>query len=117
MQLLVIVYVSEMARSVAFYESLGLEREDSREIDDYWNGFTVNGGKLALHWAMGDPLPPPSGRMTLNIDFAADGSLQRLHETCASIGYDPSVIGDEGFGRFFWTKDPDGLTIQFNERA
>lgn len=42
MQLLVIVYVSEMARSVAFYESLGLEREDSREIDDYWNGFTVS---------------------------------------------------------------------------
>ncbi len=106
-----------MARSVAFYESLGLEREGTGVIDDYWNGFTVNGGKLALHWAMGDPLPPPSGRMTLNIDLPADGSLERLRETCMSAGYEPSDVGDEGFGRFFWLKDPDGLTVQFNERA
>ncbi len=46
-------YVSEMERSVAFYETLGLGPGGDAELDEpdeSWNEFAVGDGTLALHF-------------------------------------------------------------------
>lgn len=114
MQLSVIAYVTDMARSVAFYESLGFERKG--EANPMWNEFAFGDAIFALHGAMSEELAPPSDRLSLNI--LVDGAtLDRLYETCEERGYPlGGPIQDIGFGRFFWTTDPDGLPVQFNEQ-
>ena len=118
MRLLVIVYVEDMARSVAFYEALGLKREAPGDVDAWWNAFTLGDATLALHHNGGAPLPPVSDRMHLNLDLPPDGSLDIMHTRCQELGLDIGAgIDDVGFGRFFWVRDPDGLPVQFNERV
>ncbi len=116
MKLSVTVHVLEMARSVAFYEALGLER--SGEIDPMWTEFAIGGSRFALHGPAGDDLPVLGGRADVILDVPADGTLDRLIETCRSEGFSLGAeIKDIGFGRFFWVKDPDGLPVTLIERS
>ncbi len=116
-QLLMIVYVEDMARSVGFYEAIGLQCENPAEIDGWWTAFAIGDAKIALHHNGGEPLPPVSDRMHLNVDLPADGTLERLVAGCQAAGIEiDSGIADVGFGRFFRVRDPDGLPVQFNER-
>lgn len=114
MHLSVIAYVKDMARAVAFYESLGFARRG--ELNPMWNEFVFGDATFALHGAMSEKLAPPSDRLTINI--AVDGAtLDRLYATCEERGYPlGGPIQDIGFGRFFRVNDPDGLPVQFNER-
>ncbi len=113
MHLSAIAYVKDMDRAVAFYESLGFQREG--EPSPMWTEFAFGDATFALHRAMSDEMPPPSDRLTLNV--TVDGaSLDRLHATCQERGYPiGGPIQDIGFGRFFTVTDPDGLTVTLIE--
>lgn len=115
MHLSVIAYVKDMDRAVAFYESLGFQRQGA--ASPMWTEFASGDASFALHRAMSEELSPPSDRLTLNI--GVDGErLDRLYATCEERGYPlGGPIQDIGFGRFFTVTDPDGLPVQFIERA
>ena len=110
MQLMPIVYVSDMERSVEFYGQVGL-RPVSRS--DYWSVLKDDdGGTLALHLAT-DLL---SNGSQLDLSMTVDDSL----EVFLAQSFDPPVevvrpIKDEVFGRSVIVSDPDGLHIQVNQ--
>lgn len=114
MQLSVIAYVSDMERSVAFYESLGFARRG--ETSRMWTEFGMGDATFALHGAEAEDIPLASSHLSLNINV--DGAtLDRLYATCEERAYPlGGPIQDIGFGRYFWTTDPDGLPVQFNQR-
>jgi predicted enzyme related to lactoylglutathione lyase len=114
MHLSVIGYVKDMERAVAFYESLGFQRQG--EASPMWTEFAFGDATFALHRAMSEELAPPSDRLTLNI--TVDGEmLDRLHATCEAQGYPlAGPIADVGFGRRFTVTDPDGLPVTFIEK-
>lgn len=117
MNLVVMAYVSDMKRAVAFYESLGLSRRNHGEIDPMWNEFAIGGATFALHRANPDAIKPASDHLSLNLQVAPD-EFDRIFSICQEHGYPISAsIQDIGFGRFFWVTDPDGLPVQFNERV
>jgi len=118
MRLLVIVYASDMTKSVPFYEALGLMRSSPGEIDAMWNQFELGDGALALHGLGAGDLPVSTGRVQVNLGVPADGSLDAVFARCKELDYEIGTgIDDQGFGRFFWVRDPDGLPVQINERA
>ncbi len=117
-QLMIVVYARDMNESVPFYETLGLERSQPGEIDEMWNEFAVGDGALALHGLGSGDLPVSTGRVQVNINVLADGTLDTVLARCKDRDYDIGAgIGDQGFGRFFWVRDPDGLPVQVNERT
>ncbi len=120
MNLTTMVYVSEMKRSVAFYETLGLVR-DGQEADEPnqdLNEFAIGDGTLALHRHRDGPLPDVGGRADMILTVPADGSLDRVYRACLDRGFENGgEIADIGFERFFWVRDPDGFPVTINERA
>ena len=104
MQLSVIAYVKDMDRAVAFYESLGFQRQG--EASPMWTEFAFGDAIFALHASMSEEVPPPSDRLTLNV--TVDGAaLDRLHSLCEERGYPlGGPISDIGFGRHFTVTDP-----------
>ena len=108
MQMQTIVYVTDMDRSIEFYERLGF-------VVDYrggpvWTAFRGTDGMLALHAA--DELPP-SGRVALSL--VAGDTLEEIVERLAEHDIDASPIEAQPFGRSTVVRDPDGLPIQINE--
>jgi hypothetical protein len=103
-----------MDRAVVFCEALGFERHGG--TSPMWTEFHLGDAIFALHGANEDDIPLASSHPSLNINV--DGAtLDRLYATCEARGYPlGGPIQDIGFGRFFWTTDPDGLPVQFNER-
>jgi catechol 2,3-dioxygenase-like lactoylglutathione lyase family enzyme len=107
MILMPIVFVSEMERSLDFYESLGFERRSSSPM---WSELKAgDGAVLALHHA--ESLPDPSQRVELAL--VSEEALERVQERLQSALARP--IADEAFGRSLVVRDPDGLEIQVNE--
>lgn len=118
MKLTTMIYVSDMQRSIAFYETLGLTRDHDGEIDKNWNGFPVGDGTLALHIHENGSMPEIGGRADLTLVVPVDGSLDRVHQVCRDRGIEfGAETQDDGFGRFFWVKDPDGYPVTINEQA
>ena len=115
MKLMIMTYVSDMARAVAFYESLGLRRVTTGDPDPMWNEFAIGDATLALHGADASTLQPPGTRPQLNL-IVPPGEIERLYARCEALGHPIGApIQDIGFGRFFWVTDPDGLPVQINE--
>ncbi|MDH3538514.1 MAG: VOC family protein [Acidimicrobiia bacterium] len=110
MQLQTVVYVSDMDRSIAFYEHLGFE-VDYRG-GPVWTAFKGADGILALHTV--EELPGP-GRVALGL--LADRSLEQIIETMAQHGIETTAIESQSFGRSVTVRDPDGLAIQVNEHT
>lgn len=109
-QLQTIVYVSDMERSITFYEHLGF-------VVDYrggpvWTAFRGSDGVLALH-LVDDP--PPPGRVALS--FVADDTLEEVVARLGAAGIEATPIEEQPFGRSATVRDPDGLAIQINEHA
>lgn len=118
MNLQLLVYVSNMERSVKFYEDLGLQRVATGEIDAHWNEFAAGDAIIALHIHDAEALPAPSTRVSVNLLVPAGSELETLRDRCLERGYPiGGDIEDIGFGRFFWTTDPDGTAVQFTEVA
>ena len=102
MILMPIVYVTDMERSLAFYESLGF-RPQSRS--SHWSELRAgDGAVLALH------LADATG---IELALVADGRLEDVQERHADTLERP--IADEAFGRSLLLRDPDGRALQVNE--
>jgi catechol 2,3-dioxygenase-like lactoylglutathione lyase family enzyme len=107
MILMPIVFVSDMERSVDFYESLGFEPQRRSPM---WTELKAGErAVLALHHA--EPLPEPSQRVELAL--VSEEVLERVEERFEGALARP--IADEAFGRSLILRDPDGLEIQVNE--
>lgn len=110
MQLQTIVYVSDMDRSVTFYEELGFVV--AYRGGPVWTAFRGTDGVLALHLA--EELPPP-GRVALSL--VSDAGLEDVVDRLAAAGIEATAIEEQPFGRSTVIRDPDGLAIQINEHA
>jgi catechol 2,3-dioxygenase-like lactoylglutathione lyase family enzyme len=108
MQLQTVVYITDMDRSIAFYEHLGFEVE--YRGGPVWTAFKGADGILALHTV--EELPGP-GRVALGL--VADRPLEEIIEEMAGLGIESSSIETQSFGRSTTVHDPDGLPIQVNE--
>ena len=110
MQLQTVVYVTDMDRSIAFYEHLGFTVE--YRGGPVWTAFKGADGALALHAV--EEMPGP-GRVALGL--VADRPLEEIIETLAGHSIEASSIEAQSFGRSTVVRDPDGLPIQINEHT
>ena len=109
MILMPIVYVSDMERSMRFYESLGFE-VDTQSATGMWTELKAGDRAiLALHSA--DHVPEPSKRVELAL--VAEEPLEAIEERYRDVLVRP--ITDEAFGRSMVLRDPDGLEIWIDE--
>jgi catechol 2,3-dioxygenase-like lactoylglutathione lyase family enzyme len=110
MQLQTIIYVTDMERSIAFYERLGFT-VDYRG-GPVWTAFRSKDGVLALHLV--DDLPSGS---RVAVSLVAEGSLDDAITALAKAGIESTPIEEQPFGRSTIVQDPDGLAIQINEHS
>ena len=112
MTLMLIVYVTDMAASTAFYAVLGGEVGRSSRSDS-WNELKLGGAVLALHAA---ERLPDNRACGLELAFNSTEPLETLADRLRMSGV-PLYrdITDEAFGRSLIIQDPDGLLIQINE--
>ena len=110
MQLQTIVYVTDMDRSVRFYEHLGFSV--SYRGGSVWTAFGGSDGSLALHLASDLPAP---GRVTVSL--VADRPLESVIGELSEVGISAGPIEEQPFGRSTIVHDPDGLVIQINEHG
>ena len=110
MQLQTVVYVTNMERSIAFYEHLGFE-VDYRG-GPVWTAFKGADGNLALHTV--EELPG-AGRVALGL--IADRPLEQIIDEMAAHDIAAGAIETQSFGRSVNFRDPDGLVIQVNEHT
>lgn len=111
-----IVFVSDMARSVAFYRDiLGLPlRFESPE----WTEFETTGNTLALHVGDGPATPSqrtvPAGQCQLG--FSVD-DINAFHQEMIAKGVTClQPPEEEDFGRLAEYADPDGLQFSVMEQ-
>lgn len=110
MQLQTIVYVTDMERSIEFYEKLGFE-VDYRG-GPVWTAFQGDDGVLALHLV--EDMPEGS---RVAVSLVAPKPLETTVENLTNAGIETSPIEEQPFGRSTVVRDPDGLAIQINEHA
>jgi lactoylglutathione lyase len=116
----VMVNVSDMGRSVAFYrDTLGLRL---RFESPGWSEFETGATTLALHLARaadgGGPAGggPRAGTCSLGFSVAdVDGSVAQLQARGAQFIVPPTDQPEEGI-RLAVCNDPDGLAISFAQR-
>jgi catechol 2,3-dioxygenase-like lactoylglutathione lyase family enzyme len=106
------IYVTNMSKSIEFYQTLGLKLAGEPDTD--WNEFPVGDGLIALHIAK--EVEPPTGHLDLMIKLDTGESLDAIFAAAQNAGYDfGAEIRDIGFGRFFWLRDPDGQVVTIIE--
>ena len=110
MELITIVYVSDMVRSFDFYQTLGFRGESRPKSAPIWLPLQLQGARLALHWV--EELPQGG---QVGIALLAD-DLDAVAERLRAVGIElRRGIQQEPFGRSLLISDPDGLLIQINE--
>jgi len=110
---LVMLIVSDMSRSVAFYRDvLGLEVEYESEA---WSQVEAGGVSIGLHHAVeGVPLNPAGGaELSFYVDDAS-AAVAAVRERGAEIAQEPKQ--EEFGGVLAVVKDPDGYPIQLFEQ-
>lgn len=114
---LLIVYASDMSRSIVFYrDTLGLPLQSESES---WSEFDAGGITLALHISdtRGSvPEPLATGQAELHLEVA---DLDEAHASLKAHGItsnDPVLLEDIGM-RIMTLRDPDGLAITLMEAA
>lgn len=112
MRITPIRYVRDIQTSNRFYALLGLAEKDAA-TSGTWAELRANGGGLGLHIAAAPTSHSDAGAVSLQ--FTSDEKLEPLAGRLASAGFEPSVIMDETFGRYFTVADPDGYVLQINE--
>ena len=110
MQLQTIVYVTNMERSIAFYEQLGFSV--AYRGGPVWTAFEGLDGVLALHLV--EELPP-AGRVAVSL--VSSETLEEVLPTLSAAGIESTPIESQPFGRSTIVHDPDGLAIQINEHS
>ena len=104
-----IVYVTEMARSLQFYRTLGFT---VRNGGNMWSELQLGKSALALHHIENIP----QGVQRMQLAMVAHRSLEAIVDQLekAGIVLEHEIV-DEAFGRSLLIHDPDGLAIQINE--
>ena len=113
MILMPIVYVSDIERSLPFYQALGAKLTE-KGWNKYWTELEWGDAILALHhWVEG---LEGSGRVELALVSREklEVAAERLQQAGVLLH---RPIKQEAFGRSFQVKDPDGLVLQINEHA
>lgn len=110
LKLLPIVYVTDMDRSLSFYQALGFSLKQKGSM---WSELQLGEETLALHFA--EQLPTTKTKQ-VELAFTSQAPLEAIvaHLQAAGISL-PHEIADEAFGRSLLIVDPDGLPIQINE--
>lgn len=104
-----IVYVTDMAASLAFYQALGFGVKNEGKM---WSELTCGAARLALHGT--DSVP--DGPLRVGLSLTAHRPLEKVMETLQEAGVVvENEIADEAFGRSLLIRDPDRLPIQINE--
>lgn len=103
----VTLIVSDLARSIEFYRSLGFEHRYGGAGDTFAS-FTVGGGYLNL--AEGDPVTGIWGRIVLYV-----GDVDAFFERVRRLGHETETRpADAPWGeRYFHLRDPDGHELSF----
>jgi catechol 2,3-dioxygenase-like lactoylglutathione lyase family enzyme len=102
--------VVDMARSVAFYDALGL-RLLYGGADAAFTSYAVGDGYLNLQLDAAAPRPAPLwGRAILYVD-----DVDAVHARVRAAGYEPEMApSDAPWGeRYFHVRDPDGHELSF----
>ena len=111
-----VIYVSDMARSVAFYrDTLGLPVRFSAPG---WTEFNTGGTTIALHKQIAGEArvaEPAAGQATLS--FAVD-DLQQAYETLKAEGVEFSLAPQKQVSGITLAtlRDPDGFRIGLQQR-
>jgi hypothetical protein len=107
--LMPIVYVTDMAQSMAFYTAVGAEVLKAGQV---WTEMRLGGAQFALHGTE----PEEYGRQRLGLALMAYRPLEEIKAALQNAGVPiENDIVDEAFGRSLIIYDPDGLPIQINE--
>ncbi len=119
MKMAVFVFASDLEKSVAFYEALGFGpavavSEGSGLLDNIQLRHLRLGGTGVLLCTENGDVPAASDRTAISLDMEPGENLEEYRETCRSRGLDVSDVIQESFGRIFWVRDPDGVSVQIN---
>ncbi len=110
LSLLPIVYVTDMARSLTFYQALGCTVGHQGQM---WSELQMGPETIALHYT--GKLPEP-GPKQVELAFNSRITLEDIVAQLVAAGVPlPHDITDEAFGRSLLIVDPDGLPLQINE--
>jgi len=105
----VTLVTADMARAVAFYESIGFERLYGGP-DAEFTSYRVGGGYLNLQLDAESAPVPVWGRVIFWVDDV-DDQYQRVIELGYATGTEPA---DAPWGeRYFHLRDPDGHELSF----
>lgn len=107
--LMPIVYVTDMARALAFYTAVGATLVKEGQV---WSEMRLGKAEFALHGTE----PGEYGRQRLGIALTAHRPLEEIVAQLRTAGVlVENEIADEAFGRSLLIHDPDGLPLQINE--
>lgn len=111
MKMNLFVYASDLDASARFYEALG----GQPAVD------LMPGIKLVRFWNLSimvcdlnKDVPAANDRIQIEVDLEEGDDLDEYHATCKANGLDVADIIEESFGRIFWVRDPDGVSVQMN---
>lgn len=115
----VFVYASDLEKSVAFYEALGfgpaVAVNEGSGLPDHIRLRHLRLGETGvLLCTANDDVPAASDRTAISLDMDPGENIDAYREACRSRGLDVSEIIREPFGRIFWVRDPDGVSVQVN---
>jgi metallothiol transferase len=113
MLIMPIVYVSDLDRSLHFYEQLGFTLV-RRQRNGRWAEMRLGDAKLGLHLL--EPLPETRKEQRVDLALESQESLEVVQERllAASVPLE-RLVSDEAFGYSLVVRDPDGLSIQINQ--
>ena len=109
------VHVSDLARSVAFYELLGFEVGDTYEVDGrlHWAALQHDHARLMLALASA-PIEPHEQAVLFYL-YAEDLGGLRRHLLREGVPVGPIVDGSPGPEREMRLSDPDGYCLVIAE--
>lgn len=107
--LMPILFVSDVDRSVTFFQTLGLQLT-AHDRTSGWAELRLGDAVLALHTM------PPQQKVVVELSFDSREPLEAVATRLAAAGMalDQPIV-DEAFGRTIVVRDPDGNAIQIGE--
>ncbi|GCE51323.1 catechol 2,3-dioxygenase-like lactoylglutathione lyase family enzyme [Thermosporothrix hazakensis] len=107
-----IVYVSDLERSLQFYQALGCELVQ-RQRTGHWIELRMGPARLALHSM--ETLPEYTDKQRVDLSFESQEPLEIVQERLLAAGIPlERFVTDEAYGYSLGVRDPDGLYIQIN---
>jgi catechol 2,3-dioxygenase-like lactoylglutathione lyase family enzyme len=101
------IYVSEMDKSILFYESIGFTLQ--QRWDNHYAQMSAPGIEIGLHPATEDNLRGNSGNVSIGL---TTDNFQETKSELEKVGIQASERKEEG-GEFLHFTDPDGTDLYF----